>query len=107
MAGAVPFNVRFLALCLLLALLLAIDFILLLVFGIVLLARLPREHLSLHRDVHAAILGHEEVFDLPGQTAVPQHEDHPVRAHHEPAGGQMSHTRYCSCIVAMRREEYT
>lgn len=60
--------------------------ILLLVFIVVLLCSLPREHLTLHRDVHAAFLGHQEVFDLPGHAAVPQHENDPVGTHHEPTG---------------------
>lgn len=86
-AGTVPLQVGLLAFSLPLALLLGIDLILLLVFD-VLLGSLPGEHLSLHCDVHAAFLGHKEIFDLPGHTAIPQHEDDPVGAHHEPAGGQ-------------------
>lgn len=59
------------------------DVILLLVFSIVLLSSLPWEHLTLHCDVHAAVLGHQEVLDLPGHTAISQHENDPVGTHHE------------------------
>ncbi len=97
-AGAVSIQVGLLAVRLLLALLLGVDCIRLLVFGVVLVSSLPGEHLSLHGDVHAAFLGHEEVFDLPGKTAVPQHEDHSVGAHHKPAEGQVDETRYCSLL---------
>lgn len=94
MAGAVSLQVGLLALRLLLALLLSVHFIGLLVFAVVLFARLPGEHLSLHGDVCAALLGDQEVFHLPGVAAVPQHEDHPVGAHHEPAGGHGGNRTY-------------
>lgn len=62
--------------------------ILLLVFSIILLGSLSREHLTLHCDIRAAFLGHQEVFDLPGHAAVPQHENDPVGTHHESTEGK-------------------
>lgn len=92
-AGTVPFDVWLPAVSLLiLCALLGVDVILLLLFCVILLGAFPREHLSLHGDVRTVFLGYEEVFDLPGQTAIPQHEDHPVGAHNEPAVRQRHHT---------------
>lgn len=74
------------------------DVILLLVFSIILLSSLPWEHLTLHCDIQAAFLGHQEVFDLPGRAAVSQHEDDPVGTHHESTEWEKEETN----IVSMR-----
>ncbi len=99
MAGAVPIQVGLFALSLLLALFLGINFVLLLRFSAVLLGSLTGKHLPFHSDVHAAFLGHKEIFDLPGHTAVPQHEDHPVGAYDEPAGVQVDEKTILNVMV--------
>lgn len=90
LAGSVSLQVWLLALTLLFALFLGIDFTWLFIFVVVLLGCPPREHLPFHRDVHATLLGHKEIFHLPGHAAVAQHEDDPVGAHDKPGGAQIT-----------------
>lgn len=84
-----------LRLSLALAFLFPSDVILLLVFSVILLSSLPWEHLTLHGDVHAAFLGYQEVFDLPGHTAISQHENDPVGSHHESIEWGGGTKKYC------------
>lgn len=67
--------------------------ILLLVFSLILLRSLAREHLALHRHIHAALLGHQEVLDLPGHAAISQHENDPVGTHHESTEWEKKETK--------------
>lgn len=69
------------------------DSVLLFVFSIILLGSLAWEHLALHCDIHTALLGHQEVFDLPGHAAISQHENNPVGTHHESTGWQKKETQ--------------